>query len=125
MAGTNTPVAKKTPTPGFGPKVNKISEIREVREEANVFKVTGRLDFYLYLLQCLWWKSLHDATYQNDGPQQESTEDAAVGPLIEEEDFSSLRERRHSHLRRSNHGITKTWCTNKNNLRCVHVFVLG
>lgn len=111
---------KKTPTPGFGPKVNKTSEIREVREEA-----TGRLDFYLHLLQCPWWKSLHDATYQNDGPQQESTEDAGVGPLIEEEDSSSLRERRHSHLSRSDHGITKTGYTNNNNLRCVPVFVLG
>lgn len=37
---------------------------------------------------------LHDATYQYDGPRQESTEDVHIGPPVEEEDFSSLRERR-------------------------------
>lgn len=59
-----------------------------VRRKQILFKATGRPEFYLHL---------HDATYQDDGPQQESTEDVDVGPSVEEEDFSSLRERRQIH----------------------------
>lgn len=39
-----------------------------------------------------------DATYQDDGPRQESTEDVDIGPLIEDKNFSCLRERRHRYV---------------------------
>lgn len=55
------------------------------------------LNFYPHSLHqnafsCL--KLPRDVTYQDDGPQDESTEDVDVPPLVENENFPGLRRRR-------------------------------